>query len=339
MQRRPLILKVLLLCVVTTIAVYAVVIALGSASETFALGFIPGWGTGSNVIADTIRAQRCVPEPSPWEFESELGVPSLGGFSPSGFQFFGWLFFAAMGFAAVLALLMIVVGGVQYMVAAGNTSGQGAAKKRISDALLGLVLALASVLILYTINPDLTRIGAPTLNDAQIEGGVRNDCLDLEFDDIIALDPNVAACAASAGDDQAALNSCMCTNASYFNLTDDDPPTSSCVYTCLNASQITYPAGVCRTECAGVWEDIDGGTSVDSDDANAAACLQCAAQYIINASDGPGDSTYDYCQCAAADPGTGAPQEDLDGNPLAITPPAGSCTVCTGESDCTNLGS
>lgn len=331
--------RIVLLCMLAAIVAGSAALFVGFVQETFAVGFIPGWGTGSNVIADTIRAQRCVPEPSPWEFEQELGVPSLGGFSPSGFQFFGWLFFAAMGFAAVLALLMIVVGGVQYIVAAGNTSGQGAAKKRISDALLGLVLALASVLILYTINPDLTRIGAPTLDDAQIEGGVRNDCLDLDFDDIRAADPAVEACYVSSGGDQDALNSCMCSSASYFNLTDDDPTTPSCVFTCLNASQITYPAGVCRSECAGVWEDIDAGTSVDSDDANAAACLQCAAAYILNASDGPGDSTYDYCQCAAADPGTGAPQEDVDGNPLAITPPAGFCTACTGESDCLNFGS
>lgn len=297
---------------------------------------LPWWG-GSGVIADTISAPRCVGGATPWEFEQELGVPDLGGFSPSGFQFFGWLFFAAMGFAAVLALLMIVVGGVQYMVAAGNTSGQGAAKKRISDALLGLVLALASVLILYTINPDLTRIGAPTLDDADIEGGIRGECLDLDFGDIRENDPLVEACyqGSDEGRDRDALSSCMCSSAGYFTLTDDDPTTASCVYACLNAAQIPTadtpsPPRVCETECAGVWEDIVGGGSVDSDDANAPACLQCASQYIINASDGPGGSTWDYCQCSSV---------DASGNPTgdAIVPSPSQCEVCTGESDCQNL--
>lgn len=60
-----------------------------------------------------------------------------------------------LSIAAILAVVMIVVGGIQYVASAGNTSLLGDAKDRIYNAMLGLLLALTAWLILYTINPDL----------------------------------------------------------------------------------------------------------------------------------------------------------------------------------------
>jgi hypothetical protein len=45
-----------------------------------------------------------------------------------------------------------------YMASAGNTAAAGNAKTIISDSLLGIVAALAAYLIMYVINPDLTKI-------------------------------------------------------------------------------------------------------------------------------------------------------------------------------------
>jgi hypothetical protein len=45
-----------------------------------------------------------------------------------------------------------------YMASAGNTSTAGNARGIIWDALLGIVAALGAYLILYVINPDLTKI-------------------------------------------------------------------------------------------------------------------------------------------------------------------------------------
>lgn len=59
-----------------------------------------------------------------------------------------------IGFAAVLAMVMIVMGGIQYMTSELIPSKE-AGKERIKNAILGLLLALGAFLILNTINPDL----------------------------------------------------------------------------------------------------------------------------------------------------------------------------------------
>jgi len=62
-----------------------------------------------------------------------------------------------IGFAIMAAIVLIVAAGFQYMTSTsqGSTSQ---AKQTISNAVLGLVLALSAVLILNTINPDLVII-------------------------------------------------------------------------------------------------------------------------------------------------------------------------------------
>ncbi|MCX6751263.1 MAG: hypothetical protein NT161_00635 [Candidatus Nomurabacteria bacterium] len=59
-----------------------------------------------------------------------------------------------IGFAAVLAMVMIVVGGIEYMTSE-VISGKEAGKETITHAILGLLLALGAFLILNTINPQL----------------------------------------------------------------------------------------------------------------------------------------------------------------------------------------
>ncbi|MCX6754566.1 MAG: D-alanyl-D-alanine carboxypeptidase family protein [Candidatus Nomurabacteria bacterium] len=68
--------------------------------------------------------------------------------------YFNSIFNIAIGLCAVLAVIMIVIGGVQYM---GNESifGKTEAKGRIKNSILGLLIALGSYALLNTINPDL----------------------------------------------------------------------------------------------------------------------------------------------------------------------------------------
>ena len=63
------------------------------------------------------------------------------------------LFKIAIGLAGVLAVVMIVVCGIRMM--GESVSGKEAAKECIRNALLGLILAIASWALLYTINPAL----------------------------------------------------------------------------------------------------------------------------------------------------------------------------------------
>ena len=60
-----------------------------------------------------------------------------------------------MGIVGVLAVLMIIIGGIEYMSTVSLDEKSGA-RTRITNALLGLVLALSSYVILFTINPALT---------------------------------------------------------------------------------------------------------------------------------------------------------------------------------------
>jgi len=60
-----------------------------------------------------------------------------------------------LGFSAIFAILLIMVGGLQYVASPGG-SGASAGKKRITNAVTGLVLLFSAFLILFTVNPKLT---------------------------------------------------------------------------------------------------------------------------------------------------------------------------------------
>lgn len=70
-----------------------------------------------------------------------------------------------LGFIAIgiAALFMVSVGGFMYLTAGANTSQMGSARGVITDALIGLAIALVSYLLLYIINPDLVRGKLTTL--------------------------------------------------------------------------------------------------------------------------------------------------------------------------------
>ncbi|MCE9549256.1 pilin [Candidatus Nomurabacteria bacterium] len=61
-----------------------------------------------------------------------------------------------IGVSAVLAVVMIVIGGIEYMTSELIHSKE-AGKDRITGALIGLLIALGAYALLYTINPDLLK--------------------------------------------------------------------------------------------------------------------------------------------------------------------------------------
>jgi hypothetical protein len=73
-----------------------------------------------------------------------------------------------VGLVAALAVLMIMVGGFQWIFAVGNPSKIGAAKGIIASALVGLFLALGSVMLLKTINPDLVTLSSLTIETPKV---------------------------------------------------------------------------------------------------------------------------------------------------------------------------
>lgn len=68
-----------------------------------------------------------------------------------------------IGICAVLAVIMIVIGGMQYMTT-DLASSKEEGTSRIWGAVMGLVLALGSYAILYTINPNLLKSDLKTIS-------------------------------------------------------------------------------------------------------------------------------------------------------------------------------
>ncbi len=69
-------------------------------------------------------------------------------------QYMSTLFTTFITVAAVLAVLMIVIGGIQYITSFSG-SGKEQGRVRITNAIFGLLLAVSAFLILQTVNPDL----------------------------------------------------------------------------------------------------------------------------------------------------------------------------------------
>lgn len=80
-----------------------------------------------------------------------LDVPWLG-------NYIGGVYEYAIGVAIVVAAVMAVIGGFQYMTAGGDAKRVSAGKDRIVNALIGIVLVLAAYIILNTINTELTHL-------------------------------------------------------------------------------------------------------------------------------------------------------------------------------------
>ncbi len=89
--------------------------------------------------------------------KSEFSVTNSGGSVKSNFlgvyieAVYSWL----IGAAALIAVTMMMIGGLQYAMARGKAAYIDKAKKRMTNAITGLILLLAAYDIAFLINPDL----------------------------------------------------------------------------------------------------------------------------------------------------------------------------------------
>jgi len=99
-------------------------------------------------------------------------------------QYLSILYNYLISIAGVLATVMIMVGGVRWLLAAGDPGKIGAAKETIGSAVIGLGLALGSFLILNTINPQLVELRLPTIPRVVQENFFfANRCSDSKYPD------------------------------------------------------------------------------------------------------------------------------------------------------------
>ncbi|MBI4132155.1 MAG: hypothetical protein HY474_00815 [Candidatus Sungbacteria bacterium] len=118
----------------------------------------PGTGSGGEQIREypggTVSAQGAK---SGGGAQSQQGVKSQQGRDVSNYlsQIYIWF----LGFVGIAALFAITLGGVMYMFSGANITKTEQARKWITNAIWGIILAAASFLILNTINPDLVTHG------------------------------------------------------------------------------------------------------------------------------------------------------------------------------------
>lgn len=85
-----------------------------------------------------------------------LQIPFIG-------QYIAAIYRYAIAIAVIISIVMIIVAGFQWAFSGGSQDAIGSAKKRIINAVTGLILVAGSYTILYTINPDLVRFRSLSL--------------------------------------------------------------------------------------------------------------------------------------------------------------------------------
>lgn len=84
------------------------------------------------------------------------GVGKVSGLS----DYISQAYQTLLGIALTISIVMVMIGGLQYVLAAGSGS-VGQAKERIVNAVTGLVLLFSAYVILYTVNPNLVSLRLP----------------------------------------------------------------------------------------------------------------------------------------------------------------------------------
>ncbi len=73
-------------------------------------------------------------------------------------DFISFFYSYAIKTGVVLAVIMIIIAGFQWLMSAGSSEIISLAKQRIYKAIIGLIILLGSYTLLYTINPELIKL-------------------------------------------------------------------------------------------------------------------------------------------------------------------------------------
>jgi len=83
-------------------------------------------------------------------------------------EYVQYIFNFSFGLAGLLAFLMLIYAGFQYISSAGSPDKLKDAKKRMLGSFLGLLIVISSYALLLTINPDILMLIMPQLEDIEI---------------------------------------------------------------------------------------------------------------------------------------------------------------------------
>lgn len=87
-------------------------------------------------------------------FASGVGLPVTGG----AVDYIAAVLYFLLGFVAILALLMIVIGGIMYVISLGDQSRTERAKKIITFAVVGVLIVGLSFLVVRIVQFLITGV-------------------------------------------------------------------------------------------------------------------------------------------------------------------------------------
>lgn len=96
---------------------------------------------------------KFIPQISIPDSEFTKGTPA----TPSVAKYIRAIYNYGIGIVGILAAVVLMFGGLLWLVAGGSAEKIGNAKSLIGAALMGLVLALTSYMLLASVNPDLVK--------------------------------------------------------------------------------------------------------------------------------------------------------------------------------------
>jgi hypothetical protein len=147
-----------------------------------------------NVTACSTGSGFCYAQPIPTVLS--ISLPGLGEvYDPA--QYISAIYEWGVSITGVLAAIMIMIGGLLYLTAGGSPERVSNAKEYISHALIGLVLAMTSYLLLQTINPALLELKFPKIKLIRTATLPTNFCEDLMQSpdiEVTPVDPGKTAC-------------------------------------------------------------------------------------------------------------------------------------------------
>ncbi len=118
----------------------------------------------NKIQAEAIAEQKAAAGNPSFNYTLLEKIPGVDGANLNLAAYLSAVYKLAIWIVGLCALFMFLIGAFMYMLSAANTSKMGSAKEIMQDALIGLVLALTSYLILYVINPDLVNLKLPTVS-------------------------------------------------------------------------------------------------------------------------------------------------------------------------------
>jgi len=121
------------------------------------------------LILPNISLAAVCTRPDGTTYENRLNIcyPEIGGFTVrlemDINQLIAWFYYFVITISGLAIFAMLVWGGFTWLTSTGDPAKIADAKERIYSAFLGLLLILASYLIMQVINPELVVLNLPSM--------------------------------------------------------------------------------------------------------------------------------------------------------------------------------